>query len=53
VKSKDLLWIVERGLADSKVEVVSTDLRIIAAFSAALTVAQLLSAPPVIAPQPK
>ncbi len=36
---KDLLGIVERGLADSKVEAVSTDLRFIAAFSAALTVA--------------
>ena len=36
---KDLLRIVERGLADSKVEAVSTDLRFIAAFSVALTVA--------------
>jgi hypothetical protein len=36
---KDLLGIVERGLADSKVEALSTDLRFIAAFSAALTVA--------------
>jgi hypothetical protein len=36
---KDLLGIVDRGLADSKVEAVSTDLRFIAAFSAALTVA--------------
>jgi hypothetical protein len=36
---KDLLGIVERGLADSKVEAVSTDLRFIAAFSAALTAA--------------
>ena len=36
---KDLLGIVERTLADSKVEVVSTDLRFIAAFNAALCVA--------------
>jgi len=36
---KDLLGIVERGLADSKVEAVSTDLRFIAVFSAALAVA--------------
>ena len=36
---KDLLGIVDRGLADSKVEAVSTDLRFIAAFGAALTVA--------------
>ncbi len=36
---KDLLGIVERGLADFKVEAISTDLRFIAAFSAALTVA--------------
>jgi hypothetical protein len=36
---KDLLRIVERGLADSRVEAVSADLRFIAAFSAALTVA--------------
>ncbi len=36
---KDLLGIVERSLADSKVEAVSTDLRFIAAFSAALTLA--------------
>jgi hypothetical protein len=36
---KDLLGIVDRGLADSKVEAVSTDLRFIAAFSSALTVA--------------
>ena len=36
---KDLLGIVERSLADSKVEVVSTDLRFIAAFNAALCVA--------------
>jgi hypothetical protein len=33
---KDLLGIVERSLADSKVEAVSTDLRFIAAFNAAL-----------------
>jgi hypothetical protein len=36
---ENLLRIVERGLADSKVEAVSTDLRFVAAFSAALTVA--------------
>jgi hypothetical protein len=39
---KDLLGIADRGLADSKVEAVSTDLRFIAAFSAALTVATTL-----------
>ena len=36
---KDLFGIVERGLADSKVEAVSIDLRFIAAFNAALSVA--------------
>lgn len=36
---KDLLGIVDRGLSDSKVKAVSADLRFIAAFSAALTVA--------------
>jgi hypothetical protein len=36
---KDLLGIVERSLADSKVEAVSTDLRFIAVFNAALSVA--------------
>jgi hypothetical protein len=36
---KNLLGIVERGLADSKVEAVSTDLRFIAVLSAALTAA--------------
>jgi len=36
---KDLLGIVDRSLADSKVEAVSTDLRFIAAFNAALVVA--------------
>jgi hypothetical protein len=36
---KDLLGIVERSLADSKVEAVSTDLRFIASFNAALSVA--------------
>ena len=36
---KDLLGIVERSLVDSKVEAVSTDLRFIAAFNAALCVA--------------
>jgi hypothetical protein len=33
---KDLLGIVERSLADSRVEAVSTDLRFIAAFTTAL-----------------
>ena len=36
---EDLLGIVNRSLADSKVEAVSTDLRFIAAFNAALCVA--------------
>src|SRR5579863_5452501 len=36
---KDLRGIVDRSLADSKVEAVSTDLRFIAAFNAALAVA--------------
>lgn len=36
---RDLLGIVERSLADSKVEAVSTDLRFIAAFNAALCAA--------------
>ncbi len=36
---KDLLGIVDRSLADSRVEAVSTDLRFIAAFNAALAVA--------------
>ena len=36
---KDLLGIVERSLADSKVEAISTDLRFVAAFNAALSVA--------------
>src|SRR5256885_17198106 len=36
---KDLLGIVDRSLADSRVEAVSTDLRFIAAFNAALCVA--------------
>ena len=36
---KDLLGIVERSLADSRVDAVSTDLRFIAAFNAALSVA--------------
>ena len=35
----DLLRIVDRSLADSKVEAVSTDLRFIAAFNAALCAA--------------
>src|ERR1017187_9809062 len=38
---KDLLGIVERSLADSKVEAVSTDLRFIAAFHAAFCVATI------------
>ena len=38
---KGLLGIVERSLADSKVEAVSADLRFIAAFNAALCVATL------------
>jgi hypothetical protein len=36
---EDLLGVVDRSLADSKVEAVSTDLRFIAAFNAALCVA--------------
>ena len=36
---RDLLGIVERSLADSRVEAVSTDLRFIAAFNAALCAA--------------
>jgi hypothetical protein len=36
---KELLGVVNRGLADSKVEAVSTDLRFIAAFGAALILA--------------
>src|SRR5207245_8743082 len=36
---KDLLGIVDHSLADSKVDAVSTDLRFIAAFNAALSVA--------------
>jgi hypothetical protein len=36
---KDLLGIVDRSLADAKVEAVSTDLRFIAAFNAALCIA--------------
>lgn len=38
---KSLLGIVDRSLADAKVEAVSTDLRFIAAFNAALCVATL------------
>ena len=38
---KDLLGIVERSLADAKVGAVSTDLRFIAAFNAALCVATI------------
>lgn len=36
---RDLLGIVDRGLADSKIDAVSTDLRFIAAFNAALCAA--------------
>ena len=36
---KDLLGIVDRSLADSKVEAISTDLRFIAAFNSALCAA--------------
>jgi len=39
---KDLLGIVDRSLADSKAEAVSTDLRFIAAFNAALCIAPRL-----------
>ena len=39
---KDLLGIVDRSLADSKVEAVSTDLRFIAAFNAALCVVEVI-----------
>ena len=49
---KDLLGIVDRSLADSKVEAVSTDLRFIAAFNAALCVATT-ALPPVFAPLPR
>lgn len=38
---RSLLGIVERSLADAKVEAVSTDLRFIAAFSAALCIATM------------
>ena len=38
---KSLLGIVDRSLTDSKVEAVSTDLRFIAAFNAALCIATL------------
>jgi hypothetical protein len=41
---KDLLGIVDRSLADSKVEAVSTDLRFIAAFNAALCITTALRA---------
>jgi hypothetical protein len=36
---RDLLGVVERSLADSKVKAVSTDLRFIAAFNAGLCIA--------------
>ena len=39
---RDLLGIVERSLADSKVDAVSTDLSFIAAFNAALCAAVVL-----------
>ena len=38
---RSLLGIVERSLADAKVEAVSTDLRFIAAFNAALCIATM------------
>ena len=47
---KDLMGIVERSLADAKVEAVSTDLRFIAAFNAALSVATIALRASVIAP---
>jgi hypothetical protein len=50
---KDLLGVVDRSLADSKVEAVSTDLRFIAAFNAALCSRRQRFAPPVFAPLPK
>jgi hypothetical protein len=50
---KDLLGIVDRSLADSKVEAVSTDLRFIAAFNAGSASRRQRSAPPVFAPLPK
>jgi len=50
---KDLLGIVERGLADSKVEAVSTDLRFMLLSARPLRWLQLRSAPPVTALQLK
>ena len=50
---KDLVGIVERSISDSKVEAVSTDLRFIAAFNAALVSRRQRSAPPVFAPLPR
>jgi len=44
-ETKDLLGIVERRLADPKVEAVSTDLRFTAAFNAVLCVADQLVLP--------
>jgi hypothetical protein len=38
---KSMLAIVERGIADAKVEAISTDLRFIAAFGAALAAATI------------
>ena len=37
----NLLGVVERSLADAKVDAVSTDLRLIAAFNAALCIATM------------
>jgi len=48
-----LLGIVERSLADARVEAVSTDLRFIAASTWRFASLRLRSAHPVIAPQPK
>jgi len=50
---KDLLGIVERSLANSKVEAVSTDLRFIAAFNAASVSRRQHSVPQAIPPPPK
>jgi hypothetical protein len=50
---RDLLGVVERSLADSKVNTVSTDLRFIAAFNAALCVATMPFAHRAIGPPPK
>ena len=50
---KSFLGIVDRSLTDSKVEAVSTDLRFIAAFNAALALQRWHFAPPDIAPSRK